>query len=118
MSFELAGGFAHATRVVDRVQLCRLVEHVGSVETLLTHSASMTHAALPGMIDFIGYMWVTRDEDGQHRRMLIEPDEKFIAGQRVDPLVEAYGPVITIKNQKHPELGGADFADIMEAIQI
>lgn len=74
--------------------------------------------ALPGMVDFIGYVWVDRTEDGQRRRMLIEPDPKFIAGQRVDALVEAYGPVVDIKNQKHPELGGYDFADMMEAIQV
>jgi len=29
------------------VRLCRLVEHVGSVETLITHPASMTHADVP-----------------------------------------------------------------------
>jgi cystathionine beta-lyase/cystathionine gamma-synthase len=32
---------------VEHVRLCRLVEHVGAVETLLTHSASMTHAGVP-----------------------------------------------------------------------
>ncbi len=44
ISFELAGGFEDAVRFVQRLELCRLVEHVGSVETLITHSASMTHA--------------------------------------------------------------------------
>ena len=29
------------------MKLCTLVEHVGSVETLLTHPASMTHADVP-----------------------------------------------------------------------
>lgn len=36
-----------AAAVAARVRRCRLVEHVGSVETLLTHPASMTHADVP-----------------------------------------------------------------------
>ncbi|MBL8900515.1 MAG: PLP-dependent transferase, partial [Planctomycetes bacterium] len=47
LSFELAGGYERARAFVQHVRLCRLVEHVGSVETLLTHSASMTHAGVP-----------------------------------------------------------------------
>jgi cystathionine beta-lyase/cystathionine gamma-synthase len=44
VSFELAGGMPAARALLAGVRLCRLVEHVGSVETLLTHSATMTHA--------------------------------------------------------------------------
>ncbi|HVQ27273.1 MAG TPA: PLP-dependent transferase [Planctomycetota bacterium] len=47
LSFELRGGAAAARALLTRVRLCRLAEHVGSVETLLTHSASMTHADVP-----------------------------------------------------------------------
>jgi cystathionine beta-lyase/cystathionine gamma-synthase len=47
VSFELRGGFQTARRFVQRLRLCRLVEHVGSVETLITHPASMTHADVP-----------------------------------------------------------------------
>ena len=47
VSFELESGARGAREVVRRVRLCRLVEHVGSVETLLTHSATMTHGAVP-----------------------------------------------------------------------
>ena len=47
VAFELEGGAERARGVLERVELCRLVEHVGSVQTLLTHSASMTHAAVP-----------------------------------------------------------------------
>lgn len=47
VSFELDGGPARARRLLRAVKLCRVAEHVGSVETLLTHSASMTHAAVP-----------------------------------------------------------------------
>ena len=47
VSFELAGGYDRAIEFVKHLRLCRLVEHVGSVETLVTHSASMTHADVP-----------------------------------------------------------------------
>jgi len=46
VSFELAGGFERARSLLRHVRLCTLVEHVGSVETLLTHSASMTHGGV------------------------------------------------------------------------
>ncbi len=46
LSFEPAGGFEAARRVAGALRLCRLVEHVGSVETLVTHPASMTHGDL------------------------------------------------------------------------
>jgi len=46
LSFEAEGGLERARGLVDHLRLCRLVEHVGSVETLVTHSASMTHASL------------------------------------------------------------------------
>jgi cystathionine beta-lyase/cystathionine gamma-synthase len=47
LSFEPRGGAPAARALLGRVRLCRLAEHVGSVETLLTHSASMTHADVP-----------------------------------------------------------------------
>lgn len=47
LSFEPAGGLASARRVVAALRLCRLAEHVGSVETLVTHPATMTHAEVP-----------------------------------------------------------------------
>jgi cystathionine beta-lyase/cystathionine gamma-synthase len=47
VTFELAGGYTATLAFVRRLKLCRLVEHVGSVETLITHSASMTHADVP-----------------------------------------------------------------------
>ena len=46
LAFELRGGATAARRLLREVELCRVVEHVGSVETLLTHSASMTHAGV------------------------------------------------------------------------
>ncbi len=47
VSFELAGGADAARDLLQRTELCRLVEHVGGVETLITHSASMTHGGVP-----------------------------------------------------------------------
>ncbi len=46
LSFELESGGEGARAFVRQLELCRLVEHVGSVETLITHSATMTHAAV------------------------------------------------------------------------
>lgn len=46
-SFEIGGGIESAKVFLASLSLCRLVEHVGSVETLVTHSASMTHADVP-----------------------------------------------------------------------
>lgn len=46
ISFELVGGAARARALLNEVRHCRLVEHVGGLETLLTHSASMTHGGV------------------------------------------------------------------------
>ena len=46
VSFELEGGESRARRLLQHLRLCTLVEHVGSVQTLLTHPASMTHAGV------------------------------------------------------------------------
>jgi len=47
LSFELRGGLGAARALAERLDLCSLVEHVGSVQTLVTHSATMTHADVP-----------------------------------------------------------------------
>jgi cystathionine beta-lyase/cystathionine gamma-synthase len=47
ISFEVVGGAAAGKQVLEGAQLCALVEHVGSVESLLTHPVSMTHADVP-----------------------------------------------------------------------
>jgi len=44
ISFEVNGGVESGKRVMDSVQLCSLAENLGSVETLITHPATMTHA--------------------------------------------------------------------------
>lgn len=47
ISFELDGGIETGREFLKHVKLCKLVEHVGSVETLVTHPATMTHADVP-----------------------------------------------------------------------
>lgn len=47
IAFEVVGGAPAARRVLTGVRLCSLVEHIGSVETLITHPASMTHGDVP-----------------------------------------------------------------------
>ncbi len=47
VALELRGGLEAARGFSEGLRLCRLVEHVGSVETLVTHPASMTHADVP-----------------------------------------------------------------------
>lgn len=47
LAFEVRGGYEAALRLASSVRLLTLAENCGSVETLLTHSASMTHADVP-----------------------------------------------------------------------
>jgi cystathionine beta-lyase/cystathionine gamma-synthase len=47
LSFEVVGGTDAAVKVLNSAKLCSLVEHLGSVETLLTHPVTMTHADVP-----------------------------------------------------------------------
>jgi len=42
--FEVKGGVEAGKRLMDSVRLCALAENLGSVETLITHPVTMTHA--------------------------------------------------------------------------
>jgi cystathionine beta-lyase/cystathionine gamma-synthase len=42
--FEVKGGVDAGKRLMDAVELCALAENLGSVETLITHPVTMTHA--------------------------------------------------------------------------
>ena len=42
--FEVRGGAGAGKRLMDSVRLCALAENLGSVETLVTHPVTMTHA--------------------------------------------------------------------------
>lgn len=46
VSFE-TGSFANADKVLSALSICSLAESLGGVETLVSHPASMTHAAVP-----------------------------------------------------------------------
>jgi cystathionine beta-lyase/cystathionine gamma-synthase len=45
ISFE-TGSLSHAKKILKKVRVCSLGESLGGVETLISHPASMTHAAL------------------------------------------------------------------------
>jgi cystathionine beta-lyase/cystathionine gamma-synthase len=47
LAFEVEGGAEAGIRVLNSTRLCALAENLGSAETLITHPASMTHAAVP-----------------------------------------------------------------------
>ena len=44
LCFEVDNGVEAGKRLMDSVKLCTLAENLGSVETLITHPATMTHA--------------------------------------------------------------------------
>ena len=47
ISFELTGGITSGKKVMNAVQLIQLAESLGSVETMITHPATMTHGDVP-----------------------------------------------------------------------
>lgn len=48
ISFELTGGISSGKALMNNVKLCGLAESLGSVETMITHPATMTHVDVPG----------------------------------------------------------------------
>jgi cystathionine beta-lyase/cystathionine gamma-synthase len=47
ISFELIGGISAGKMMMNSVKLCQLAESLGSVDTMITHPATMTHAEVP-----------------------------------------------------------------------
>jgi cystathionine beta-lyase/cystathionine gamma-synthase len=47
VSFELKGGLESGRTLMNGVRLCSLAESLGSVETMVTHPATMTHGDVP-----------------------------------------------------------------------
>jgi methionine-gamma-lyase len=45
--FEVHGGVEAGKRLMDAIELWSLAENLGSVESLITHPVTMTHAAVP-----------------------------------------------------------------------
>ena len=47
LSFELKGGLQDGIRFMDSLKLCTRTVSLGTVDTLLSHPASMTHYSVP-----------------------------------------------------------------------
>ena len=47
LCFEVQGGYENGVKFINATNLCTLAENLGSVETLITHPASMTHGPVP-----------------------------------------------------------------------
>ena len=47
ISFGIKSGIEAGRKLMNRVELCALAVSLGSVDTLIQHSASMTHANIP-----------------------------------------------------------------------
>jgi cystathionine beta-lyase/cystathionine gamma-synthase len=47
VTIVLHGGLEEASRALGQLKLCTPAENLGTVETLVTHNASMTHASVP-----------------------------------------------------------------------
>jgi cystathionine beta-lyase/cystathionine gamma-synthase len=47
IAIELRGGADAGISLMNNVRLCSLAENLGAAETLITHPATMTHAAVP-----------------------------------------------------------------------
>ncbi len=94
VTFSIKGGYDAGCAFVERLRLCTLVEHVGSVETLITHPASMTHADVP------------RDErlqagieDGTLRLSVgIEPVQELIAD--IEQALQAITSTLALSGQE------------------
>ncbi|ULQ53011.1 trans-sulfuration enzyme family protein [Flavihumibacter fluvii] len=50
LSFELKGGIAAGKKFIDRLQLCVRAVSLGTVDTLVSHPASMSHMSIPKAI--------------------------------------------------------------------
>lgn len=89
VAFELVGGVPAGESLLNNVKLCALVEHVGSVETLLTHPATMTHADVPreqriaaGITDGLVRLSVGLEDPGD---VIDDLDQALAARERVQP---------------------------------
>lgn len=47
LSFELKGGVETGKQFIDRLQMCTRAVSLGTVDTLISHPASMSHASIP-----------------------------------------------------------------------
>jgi cystathionine beta-lyase/cystathionine gamma-synthase len=84
--FEVKGGLTAGKQLMDSIELWTLAENLGSVESLITHPVTMTHAAVEkaerdrvGIIDGLVRLSVGL-EDGDD---LIEALDKALASVNV-----------------------------------
>ena len=47
MSVELKGGLEAGKKFIDRLQMCTRAVSLGTVDTLISHPASMSHFSVP-----------------------------------------------------------------------
>jgi methionine-gamma-lyase len=47
MSFELKGGLSAGRKFIDSLQMCTRAVSLGTVDTLVSHPATMSHASVP-----------------------------------------------------------------------
>jgi cystathionine beta-lyase/cystathionine gamma-synthase len=104
ISFELTGGTQAGIDLLTNVRLCRLVEHVGSVETLITHPASMTHADVPpehrrrvGIADGLVRLSVGLEDPAD---VIADLEQAIVAATRttIDPAAVPGGAACASKN--------------------
>lgn len=50
LSFELKGGLAAGRQFIDALQMCTRAVSLGTVDTLLSHPATMSHASVPAQL--------------------------------------------------------------------
>lgn len=86
IAFELEGGEAAARAFAEGLELCLLAESLGSVETLVTHPASMTHGDVPkhererlGIRDGLVRLSVGLEEP---QDLLVDLDRALLAAER------------------------------------
>lgn len=104
VSFEIDGSGVEGgdTRagitLLNSVKLCALVEHVGSVETLITHPASMTHADVPreqrervGLTDGLVRLSVGLEDPRDIIADLTQAIEAATVGEKAAATVETKG---------------------------
>jgi cystathionine beta-lyase/cystathionine gamma-synthase len=95
VTFVVRGGYDAGCAFVQKLRLCTLVEHVGSVETLITHPASMTHADVPREERLQAGI-----EDGTLRLSVgLEPTNELIADLR-----QALGAVVATEESVAEEV--------------
>ncbi|MCW5753192.1 MAG: aminotransferase class I/II-fold pyridoxal phosphate-dependent enzyme [Phycisphaeraceae bacterium] len=100
VTFEVYGGIDAGRAVARNLRLITLAEHIGSVESLLTHPATMTHADVPA--EQRCDVGIT---DGLLRLSVgLEPTQAIIddLAQALDPLAAAAPacPAITVASNK------------------